>query len=109
MILFAFLNAILSGIGVVLQRKGLKNIKKGYLEMLKSKWWLSGTFFIILSTLSYIIAIIDEPIVLVIPISTLSLVVSTMLGIFLLNEKVNIVEIFGMGFLIIGIIILVGM
>lgn len=121
-VILAIITAVLYGVGIVFQKKGISKIPKN-LQILKgfsinlrnlkilikkvlNKYFLFGIVITFIGGLFYFTSISLGEISVVIPILNLSLVVVYGLGVIYLKEKLTLAEWFGIGVIFFGVIVL---
>lgn len=105
-------------LGMVLQKKGLKecseikieegmrSILKSFKEFCKNKHWLLGTTLGLIGFIPYVIAMGMVGILVVQPVSTIGLIIFVISAIRILDEKITLFEIISIGILVISPILI---
>ncbi len=104
-IILALLAAIFGGIGLFLQKIGLKKIKK-IKNIFFSFKWLSGTLAIVTSFFLYLLALKIGRLVIVQPLINISILILVFLEIVFLKTKIKKYEILALFLFFIGLVML---
>jgi uncharacterized membrane protein len=100
-ILFAFISSILLGIALFIQKISLIKITK-WKQVFKSPKWLLSIFLTFISFCFSLLALKFERLIIIQPISNVSLLVIVLLEIFVLKDKISIYEILSIILFFIG-------
>jgi len=105
-ILLAIIFAILTAIGIFLQKIGLKKVKK-WKDVIKSYKWILGYLFFIMAFFFYVFALKYERLNIIQPIANFSIIVFLIILEFVfLKKKIKNLEIFALILFFIGILIM---
>ena len=104
-IVLEIISAVVSGIGIFLQKLGLEKVKS-WKDILKSYKWILGYSLFIPSLILYMIALKYERLSIIQPLSNLSIIVLVILEIMVLKEKIKKQEIFALILFFIGILLI---
>lgn len=89
-IALSIIASVLFGISIVLQKCGLRGIKKfSFKSFLGNKMWASGVAIGILGILAYLAALSVADLSTVQPVTALTLIIPVVSGVFLFKEKVG--------------------
>jgi uncharacterized membrane protein len=105
------ISVVIGAIGSILLKKGSNNIKlvlsvKNIIDFLKNYNMLLGMFMHIIATTFLILALRLEKLSIVYPLTSLSYVCVSILSIYILNENMNKFKWMGIGFIILGAILI---
>jgi drug/metabolite transporter (DMT)-like permease len=103
-IILIIFSAIVTAIGIFLQKIGLKKVKK-WKDVIKSYKWMLGYSLFIPGFIFYILALKYERLSIIQPISNFSIIVLVILETIFLNEKIKKHEIFALFLFFTGIIL----
>ena len=101
----ALIAAMLIGIGIPLQRVGLKNMKFG-LGLLRSKYWVLGSIICAVAFLVYYISLSMEKLSIIQPLINTSIMFTVIFGYLFLKEKSNKTELLLIIMIFVGVILL---
>jgi uncharacterized membrane protein len=104
-IILEIASAILTAAGVLLQKIGLKKVKK-WKDVLKSKKWMIGYLLFAPAFILYALALKYERLSIIQPLGNLSLIALVILEIIFLKEKVKKHEFFAFALFFIGVILI---
>lgn len=117
-IIIAIISTFCFNLGIVLQKKGLKesseikieegiiNLLKTFKEFSKNKYWLTGTILGLIGLIPYVIAMGLVGILVVQPVSTIGLIIFVISAIKILKEKISLFEIISIGMLVVSPILI---
>ena len=104
-IILEIISAILTAIGIFLQKIGLKKVKK-WKDVLKSHKWIIGYSLFILAFFFYALALKYERISIIQPVGNLSIIFLVILEIMFLKENIKKNEVFALILFFIGVLLI---